>query len=147
MNNSGPSDDQLKRRVVESKSRPDLIAKLALAQLAATLVVSLLFWAFVDTPSSISALFGGLVVALANFYMAARMRVKSNTQEASQMLARFYASVILKVLFTLAMMVIFIIFIKVSIAPFIITYLLVAVAINMLFLLVPTNDVVVREDH
>lgn len=147
MNNSEHSTDPLQHRVVASKSRPDLIVKLALAQLIATLLVGLTFWVFFDTRSAISALFGGSVVVLANLYMAARMRVRNKPLEATKMLARFYTSIILKGLFTLAMMAIFIIFIKVSIAPFIITYLMVAVAINMLFLLVPTNDVIVREDR
>lgn len=147
MNNSEPSTEPPKQRIVASKSRPDLIAKLALAQLVTTLLVGLVIWICFDTRSAISALFGGSVVVLANLYMAARMRLRNKPLEAPKMLARFYASVILKGLFTLAMMAIFIIFIKVSIAPFIITYLLVAVAINLLFLLVPTNDVVVREDH
>jgi len=55
---------------------------------------------------------------------------------ANERLARFYASAILKVLFTLLMMGILIAVIKVSMLPFIIAYLIAAVIVNLLFLLV-----------
>ena len=55
------------------------------------------------------------------------------------MLARFYASVVLKIVFTLAMMVICITVLKVSLLPFIIAYLIAAVIVNWLMLLVPAK--------
>lgn len=132
---------------VESRSRPDLIAKLAVTQLLVTIVLGVVLYFSTDLLNALSALAGGIIAAAANLYMALRMWSGKRNQPAPEMLARFYTSVVLKVLFTLSMMVISIIVIKVSIAPFIISYLMVAVAVNLLFLLVPTNDVVIREDR
>lgn len=118
-----------------SKSRPGLIAMLAVWQLLATIILSLIFCIIFDTRVAISALLGGSIAALTSMYMAGRLFATRNVVEAPQILVRFYSSVVLKVLFTLAMMAICIVFIKVSIAPFIIAYLVAAVAVNWLFLL------------
>ncbi|WP_189401718.1 ATP synthase subunit I [Arenicella chitinivorans] len=120
---------------------------MAVTQLLVTVFLGVVLYFSTDLLNAISAFAGGIIAAAANLYMALRMWSGKRKQPASEMLARFYTSVVLKVIFTLSMMIISIIVIKVSIAPFIISYLLVAVAVNLLFLLVPTNDVVVREDR
>jgi len=131
----------------ESKSRPGLIATLALWQFAGTAVLSLVLYVSFDLGVAISAFLGGSVAALTSLYMAGRLLASKQTVLAPQMLMRFYSSVVLKVLFTLVMMVICIVFIKVLIAPFIIAYLIAAVAINLMFLLVPANDIIALEDR
>lgn len=131
----------------ESKSRPGLIVKLALWQSLATVVLSLVLYVCIDTRVAVSAFCGGLVAVLTSLYMASRLFAARKGLQAPEMLVRFYSSVVLKVLFTLAMMTICMVVIKVSIVPFIIAYLVAAVIINLLFLLVPANDIVAREDH
>ncbi len=151
MNSSQSSLAQKSRLKYESRSRPGLIVKLAAWQFAGTILFSLVLYVFTDTRVAVSALIGGSIAALTSLYMAGRLfaaRARSGqSQSAPQMLARFYASVVLKVLFTLSMMAICIIVIKVSVAPFIIAYLIAAVVINLLFLLVPADDVIVQEDQ
>jgi len=131
MNNSEP----LEVRGSGSQARPGLIAKLALLQLLATIVLSLVFCIVFDTRVAVSALFGGLIAALTTLYMAGRLFATRNLVQAPQILVRFYSSVVLKVLFTLLMMAVCIVLIKVSIVPFIVAYLVAAVAVNWLFLL------------
>lgn len=127
------------------------MVKLAAWQFAGTVLFGLVLYVLTDARVAVSALFGGSIAALTSLYMAGRLftaRARSGeSQSAPEMLVRFYVSVVLKVLFTLAMMAICIIVIKVSVAPFIIAYLVAAVAINLLFLLVPVDDIIVREDH
>jgi len=100
-----------------------------------------MFYCF-DTREALSAFLGGSIAAIATIFFASRLFTTRHDAPAGEMLVRFYFSVTFKVLFTLVMMAICIIFIKVSILPFIIAYLLAAVVINLVFLLVPTDDVV-----
>ena len=55
-------------------------------------------------------------------------------------LVRFYITAILKIIFTLAMMVIFIVVIEVSILPFIISYLIAAVIVNLLYIYLEAKE-------
>ncbi len=120
----------------ESKSKPGAVLKLALLQLVGTAFFSLVMFYCFDTREALSALFGGLIAVLASVFFAGRLFTTKQTAAAEEMLVRFYFSVALKVLFTLAMMAICIIVIKVSMLPFIIAYLLAAIIINWLFLLI-----------
>lgn len=116
------------------------IFKLAAFQALATLMVCCGLYFYFDTREALSALFGGLVATTMNLFMAGRLFgvsriLKIRSMHANEALVRFYISVVLKILFTLAMMVIFIVVIKVSVLPFITMYLIAAVIVNLCFLL------------
>jgi len=112
-----------------------LVLKLALLQFLGTAVFSLVLFYCFDAREALSAFFGGLIAAIASIFFASRLFTTRHDAQAAEMLVRFYFSVTFKVLFTLVMMAICIFFIKVSILPFIISYLIAAVIINWLFLL------------
>jgi len=120
-----------------TKSQPSVLIKLALLQIFGTLIFSLALYYCFDKREALSALLGGLIASVATLYSAGRLFTTKHDGQAEEILLRFYLSVALKVLFTLLMMAICIIVIKVSLLPFIIAYLLAAVVINLLFLLVP----------
>ena len=120
---------------IERKSKPGLIVKLALLQTVGTVVFSLVLYYCFDTREALSALFGGLIAAAASLFFAGRLFTTKHDAPAQEILFRFYFSVAFKVIFTLAMMAICIIVMKVSILPFIISYLIAAVLVNWLFLL------------
>ena len=125
---------------LSSKSEPKVVLKLALLQMVGTVGFSLVLYFCFDTREALSALFGGLIAALASLFFAGRLfktrSVDTQTDSAaSELLIRFYFSVALKALLTLALMAICIIVIKVSMLPFIIAYILAAVIVNWLFLL------------
>lgn len=116
------------------------IFKLAAFQALATLVVCCGVYVYFDTREALSALFGGLVATTMNLFMAGRLFgvsriLKIRSMHANEALIRFYISVVLKILFTLTMMVFFIVVIEVSILSFIVTYLIAAVIVNLCFLL------------
>ncbi len=127
-------------QALSTKSEPKVVLKLALLQMLGSFVFSLVLYFCFDTREALSALFGGLIAALASLFFAGRL---FNTRSvdiqadsaASELLVRFYFSVALKALLTLALMAICIIVLKVSMLPFIIAYVLAAVVINWLFLL------------
>jgi len=119
----------------ESKSRPGLVLKLALLQFLGAAVFSLVLFYCFDMREALSALLGGSIAAIASIFFASRLFTTKHDAQAAEILVRFYFSAALKVLFTLVMMAICILFIKVSILPFIISYLIAAVVINWLFLL------------
>lgn len=132
------------KNVIEvSENKPQserkVIVLLALMQVFGTVVFSLALYYCFDKREALSALFGGLTAAIANLFFASRLlshkRQLSEEVIAEKILVRFYSSEILKVVFTLIIMSVFIIVIKVSMLPFIIAYLLAAVIINWLFLL------------
>lgn len=125
-------------------SNPKAMLKLAGLQAFFTLVFSLGLWFCFDLREALSALFGGLVAASMTFFMAWRLfashRIsKLRAVEPGETLIRFYISAVLKIVFTLAMMVMFIVVIEVSILPFILAYLVAAILVNMLFLLWDAN--------
>ena len=120
-------------------SNASAMLKLALLQLISTLVFSAVIYFCYGTGEALSALFGGMIAVLMSAFLATRMftthRLASvREMSASERLSRFYASAILKVIFTLMMMGIFIAVIKVSMLPFIIAYLIAAVVVNVFFL-------------
>ena len=125
---------------VESKSKPVVILKLAFLQFVGVVFFSLVLYYCFDTREALSAFLGGLIAVLASIFSAGRLYSTKHNAVAEEMLVRFYFSVALKVLFTLAMMAICVIVLKVSMLPFIIAYLLAAVIINWLFLLIPNAD-------
>lgn len=132
-------DDFVPRSMPVSKKQPGLLINLALMQAVATAVFSLLVWLSFDSREGLSAAFGGSIAMLGSLYSAGRLFTTKQDASASEMLARFYASVVLKIVFTLAMMVICITVLKVSLLPFIIAYIIAAVIVNWLMLLVPAQ--------
>ena len=122
---------------IEPKSKPGLVVKLAFLQMLGTVVFSLVLYFCFDAREALSSLFGGLIAAAASLFFAGRLFATKQGAPAQEILFRFYFSEAFKVVFTLVMMAICIIVVKVSILPFIIAYLLAAVIINWLFFLVP----------
>jgi len=122
---------------MQSQRKSGMIVKLALLQAVGTIAFSgVIFYCF-DARDALSALFGGFIAVLASLYMAGRLFTSKDNRPPEEMLGRFYASVVLKAVLTLAMMAICIIVMKVSVLPFIIAYFIAAGVINWLFLLVP----------
>ena len=133
-----------------SKTQPRVLLTLALLQLCGTAVFSIAMLICFDAREALSALLGGAIAIIGSLYSAGRLFSTKQNAVAAEMLIRFYVSVVLKFIFTLAMMAICLIVLKVSLLPFIIAYLLSAVVINWLALLVPSKlDVVEKrsEDH
>lgn len=120
-----------------TKTQPGTIFKLALLQLIGSIAFSLTLYYCFDAREAISALLGGSVAVFASLFSAFRLYTAGDQLQAGEMLIRFYISVVLKIVFSVAMIAIFIIVMKVSVLPFIIAYLLAAVIINLLFLLIP----------
>lgn len=125
---------------MNSKSEPKVILRLALLQAVGTIAFSLVLYFCFDTREALSALFGGLIAALASLFFAGRLFTSKQVayqqdSAAGEMLVRFYFSVALKALLTLTLMSICIIVLKVSILPFVVAYILAAVIVNWLFLL------------
>lgn len=118
-----------------SQPRPEDLLKLALLQLTGTVVLSLILYFSFELREAISALFGGLIAMFASLFAAWQLRRGRQNQEPIEMLMRFYVGVVLKIIFSLVMMAICIIVMKVSMLPFIIAYLVAAVMINWLVLL------------
>lgn len=143
--------EQATRHVMQpSKTQPAVLLKLALFQLLGTVVFSVVMLACFDAREALSALFGGAIAIIGSLYSAGRLFSTKQNAVAAEMLIRFYVSVVLKFIFTLAMMVICLIVLKVSLLPFIIAYLISAVVINWLVLLVPSKLDMVEprsEDH
>jgi F0F1-type ATP synthase assembly protein I len=121
---------------IELKSKPSLVVTLAFLQMLGAVVFSLVLYFYFDAREALSGLFGGLIAAAASLFFAGRLFATAHSAPAQEILFRFYFSVAFKVVFTLAMMAICIIVMKVSILPFIIGYFIAAVIINWLFLLV-----------
>lgn len=132
-------DDFEPRSMPVSKKQPGLLVNLALLQAVATIVFSIVIYACFDLREGLSAAFGGSIAMFGSLYSAGRLFTTKQDASPTEMLARFYASIVLKVIFTLAMMVICITVVKVSLLPFIIAYLIAAVIVNWLALLVPSQ--------
>jgi len=125
---------------MQSQPTSGMIVKLALLQLIGTLAFSAVMYYCYDARQAISALLGGLIAVVSSFYMAGRLFTSKEGRPPEEMLARFYASVVLKIVFTIAMMAVCIVVMKVSVLPFIIAYFVSAGIINWLFLLVPDGS-------
>lgn len=115
--------------------------KLALLQMLSTVAFSVGIYYCFDLGDALSAMFGGAIPALMSAFMATRMftthrLAKAREMSGNERLARFYAAAVLKVVFTLMMIGIMIVFIKVSMPPFIIAYVISAVIVNLCFLLI-----------
>ena len=136
-----------------------VVFRLVFLQILGSVILSLALYACFDLREALSALFGGMVAAVANLFFAGRLFFsKTNTlskkqlsrenqqlqdllpnqqqQEAQRVVSYFYRSVMLKFLFTLMMFLICIVIIKVSILSFMLAYLFSAVIINWLSLLI-----------
>ena len=124
---------------MQSQRTSGVIVKLALLQLIGTIAFSAVMYYCYDAREALSALLGGLIATVSSFYLAGRLFTSKQNRPPEEMLARFYASVVLKVILTIAMMAICIIVMQVSVLPFIIAYFISAGIINWLFLLVPDN--------
>ena len=122
---------------MQSQRKSGMIVKLALLQAVGTVVLSGVVYYCFDAREALSALFGGLIAALTSLYMAGRLFTSKDNRPAEEMLARFYASIVLKALLTIVMMAICIIVMKVSVLPFIVAYFVAAGIINWFFLLIP----------
>lgn len=122
-------------------SNAGAMLKLALLQMVATIAFGASMFYCFGAAEALSALFGGSVAALMSVFMASRMFTThrlaiSREMAPNERLARFYAAALLKVIFTLMMMGVLIVVIKVSMLPFIIAYLIAAVFVNLCFLLI-----------
>lgn len=139
------SVNETTRHVMQvSKAQPGVLLKLALLQTIGTAVFSIAMLVFFDAGQALSALYGGAIAAIGSLYSAGRLFTTKKEAAAIEILNRFYASVVLKIIFTLTMMGICISVLKVSLLPFIISYLIAAVIMNMLVLLVPARLDIVK---
>ncbi len=132
-------------RQFDINNRPSDLLKLALLQVIFTIVFALVLYYCFDARYAVSAFLGGLIASVMTLFMAGRLfssiRItRMREVPAGESLARFYLSVILKSIFTLMMMAICLIIIKVAVLPFIIAYLLSAVIINWMSLLWLQHD-------
>ncbi|MBX2849847.1 MAG: ATP synthase subunit I [Acidiferrobacterales bacterium] len=132
--------DKVSIQTFSTKSEPKVIMKLALLQIIGTLVFSLILFFCFDKREALSALCGGAIAALASLFFAGRLfttKTVATDQDsaAGEILIRFYFSVALKALLTLALMAICILVLKVSMLPFMVAYIVAAVIVNWLFLL------------
>lgn len=126
--------------MVSTKNRPQDLLRLALLQFVGTVVFSLSLYLCFDFREAASAFLGGLIATLASGFSAWQLYRAGQDLQAAEMLVRFYIAVVLKIVFSLAMMAICIIVMKVSMLPFIIAYLLAAVIVNWLVLLLPQKS-------
>ena len=133
-----------------SKTQPGVLLKLAVLQVLGTVVFTIAMFVCFDAREALSALFGGAIAMIGSLYSAGCLFFGRQAAGAAEILVRFYVSVVLKFIFTLAMMAICLIVFKVSLLAFIIAYLLAAMVMNWLVLLVPAKlDIVEKrtEDH
>lgn len=127
-----------------SSATTRVLLQLALLQLICSLAFALVLYVCFTAFVGLSALLGGLIAVLANVYVALKVRrAVEPTPEASDelapsvfMLQQFYRFEVSKVILTLTMFAISVLVIKVSILPFIIAYLVVALIVTWLALLV-----------
>lgn len=129
----------------EKKANASALLKLAFLQAFGSVVFSLGLWYCFDAREALSGLFGGLTATTMSLFMAARLFAvhrlsKLRPVAPGEALVRFYITAILKIIFTLAMMVIFIVVIEVSILPFIISYLIAAVIVNLLYIYLEAKE-------
>lgn len=122
------------REMEPTETEPRVLLKLALMQLAGTLLFSLVLWFVFDAREGLSAFFGGFIAVFGSLYSAGRLFTSKQNTEAVDSLRRFYASIVIKIVFTLVMVAICVIVIKVSFLPFIIAYLIAAVVVNIMAL-------------
>ncbi|MFT6724343.1 MAG: F0F1-type ATP synthase assembly protein I [Arenicella sp.] len=122
-----------------SKTQPGALFKLALLQLLGTAIFTITMLVCFDAHEALSAFFGGVIAMIGSLYSAGRLFFSRQDAVAAEILVRFYVSVVLKFIFTLAMMAICLIVLKVSLLPFIVAYMLAAVVMNWLVLLVPAE--------
>lgn len=122
------------REMEPTKTEPKVLLVLALMQLSGTTIFSVVLWGLFDVREGLSAFFGGFIAAFGSVYSAGRLFTTKQSTEAVDSLRRFYASIVIKVVFTLMMVAICVIVIKVSFLPFIVAYLIAAVVINVVAL-------------
>ena len=116
---------------------------MALWQAFAAVLMALLTWLLCNAYEAVSAALGGLTASLATLFMALKARAQTSLtlhdndeQIAVGLLQQFYRSEVSKIVLTLAMFVICIIVIKVSVAAYVIAYLVAALVVNWLTLLI-----------
>lgn len=115
------------------KARPSNLLKLAVMQFVCTLIFSVVLYFSFDAREALSAFFGGVIAVFSSLLFAWQLYRGGHNLEPHAMLVRFYVSVVLKLILSLAMMAVFIIVIKVSLLPFIVAYLLGALIVNWLY--------------
>lgn len=122
------------REMEPTKTEPKVLLKLALMQLVGTVLFSVVLLFIFDVREGLSAFFGGFIATFGSLYSAGRLFTAKQDAEAVDSLRRFYASIVIKIVFTLVMVAICVIVIKVSFLPFIIAYLIAAVVVNVMAL-------------
>lgn len=122
------------REMEPTKTEPSVLLTLALLQLGGTLLISVVLWFVFDAREGLSAFFGGFIAIFGSLYSAGRLFTAKQNADAVESLRRFYASIVIKIVFTLVMVAICVIVIKVSFLPFIIAYLIAAVVVNIMAL-------------
>lgn len=120
---------------IDRKTKPGELLKLAALQLVGTVVFSLSMYYCFDQREAISASLGGAIACFSTLFLASRLFTARENMLAEEILARFYITTVLKIIFTLAFMAFCIIVLKVAMLPFIVAYLLAALIVNWLFLL------------
>jgi F0F1-type ATP synthase assembly protein I len=122
------------REMEPTKTEPKVLLKLALMQLVSTVIFSVVLLFIFDVREGLSAFFGGFIAIFGSLYSAGRLFTAKQNADAVESLRRFYASIVIKIVFTLVMVAICVIVIKVSFLPFIIAYLIAAVVVNIMAL-------------
>ena len=101
---------------MQSQRKSGMIVKLALLQAVGTITFSAVIYYCFDAREAMSALLGGFIAAVSSFYMAGRLFTSKDNRPPEEMLARFYASVVLKAVLTIIMMAVCITIMKVSLS-------------------------------
>lgn len=125
--------------MLPTKTQPSVMLKLAAMQAISTLIFALGVYYCFDAREALSAVFGGCIAIVGSLYSAGRLFTTKQDANAAEILLRFYISVVLKIIFTLALMALCMIVLKVSMLPFIVSYLIAAVIVNLLVLLIPAK--------
>ena len=110
-----------------------VVSKLSLIQLIFTLILSGVVYSFWGKISGASALIGGLICVVSNFFFAGRLFVGRHTEDPKQILRQFYRSEALKLTFVIAMFIIVFTLLDIEFMAFILAYAFIAL-LNLLCL-------------
>ena len=82
-----------------------------------TLIVVALVWSFVSLNAAVSVLLGGAAAILPNFYFARRFFARIHTKDAKRLILTFYFGEFLKLLFSVALLLVMFYELKAMIMP------------------------------
>ena len=99
-----------------------VVIKLSLTQLIFTLIFSSVIFLIWGKLHGVSALLGGLICTTANLFFAGKLFFGRHTTEPKQILRQFYRSEALKIVFTLAMIILVYKLIDIEFLSFILAY-------------------------